>query len=64
MGTWTITACNTITYTIGRSNAPAAVAIAVAAGVSQSAPVMTVLSTDVSLDGQAYTVEYVGTDGS
>ena len=62
MGTWTLNNCNNMVYTIANSNFPATVTKMI--GGTTTAPVLDVTATDVTLNGNTYTLDYVGTDGS
>ena len=62
-GTWTLSNCPSITYTLSNSNFPASVTLAVGAGTSTD-PILSVTATDAALDGAIYTLDFVGTDGN
>ena len=61
MGTWTLNNCNNMVYTIANSDFPTAVTTAIS---TTTAPMLDVTATDVTLNGNTYTLDYVGTDGS
>ena len=61
MGTWTLNNCNNMVYTIANSDFPNTVTTAIG---TTTAPVLDVTATDVTLNGNTYTLDYVGTDGS
>ena len=64
MGSWTLVDCANIVYTIENSDFPASVTVAVGTTADNTAPVLDITTTDVTLDGQLFTLDYVGTDGS